>query len=237
MYLAEAPPARHPLVGRCAARCRTTPSRSSTARRPLPWAPKPSLKLTTDIIEFCARKRAQAGTRSPSPAITPVRVGFQRRPGAGLHNCPGHGLRRVHPGAGPAGGQLRPAACPSSSAVHNDFFEEIAKFRAARRMWARVDQGPLRRQPGPSPCGCGSTPRPWGPPSSARTPRTTSSAGRSRRWRRSWAAPSRSTSAATTRPTTFRQKRPCGCRWRRNSSSPTSPALPPPPTLWVDRCS
>ena len=29
-------------------------------------------------------------------------------------------------------------ACLSSSAVHNDVFEEIAKFRAARRMWARV---------------------------------------------------------------------------------------------------
>ena len=30
--------------------------------------------------------------------------------------------------------------------IHNDFFEEIAKLRAARRMWARHHARPLRRQ-------------------------------------------------------------------------------------------
>ena len=30
--------------------------------------------------------------------------------------------------------------------VHNDFFEEIAKFRAARRIWARTHEGALRRE-------------------------------------------------------------------------------------------
>ena len=30
--------------------------------------------------------------------------------------------------------------------AHNDFFEEIAKYRAARRIWARDAARPLRRQ-------------------------------------------------------------------------------------------
>ena len=30
--------------------------------------------------------------------------------------------------------------------IHNDFFEEIAKLRAARRIWARVHEGALRRE-------------------------------------------------------------------------------------------
>ena len=37
--------------------------------------------------------------------------------------------------------------------VHNDFFEEIAKFRAARRIWARDDARALRR-PGSRARGC-----------------------------------------------------------------------------------
>ena len=31
-------------------------------------------------------------------------------------------------------------------AAHNDFFEEVAKFRAARRLWARLLQGAIRRK-------------------------------------------------------------------------------------------
>ena len=30
--------------------------------------------------------------------------------------------------------------------VHNDFFEEIAKFRAGRRLWAQTDARTLRRE-------------------------------------------------------------------------------------------
>ena len=32
--------------------------------------------------------------------------------------------------------------------AHIDFFEEIAKYRAARRIWARELQGDVRRQEG-----------------------------------------------------------------------------------------
>ena len=30
--------------------------------------------------------------------------------------------------------------------AHNDFFEEIAKYRAARKIWYQRDEGPLRRE-------------------------------------------------------------------------------------------
>ena len=43
--------------------------------------------------------------------------------------------------------------------AHIDFFEEIAKFRAARRIWARVAARRLRRAQRPGARGCASTPR------------------------------------------------------------------------------
>ena len=30
--------------------------------------------------------------------------------------------------------------------AHSDFFEEIAKYRAARKLWAHADARPLRRE-------------------------------------------------------------------------------------------
>ena len=42
---------------------------------------------------------------------------------------------------------------------HMDFFEEIAKFRAARRMWAQDHEGAVQGQGSHGPGGCGSTPR------------------------------------------------------------------------------
>ena len=41
--------------------------------------------------------------------------------------------------------------------VHNDFFEEVAKFRAARRIWAKEDEASLRRQGWSARGGCGRT--------------------------------------------------------------------------------
>ena len=83
--------------------------------------------------------------------------------------------------------------------AHNDFFEEVAKFRAARRMWARImrerfgakNRGARRR--------CGSTRRPAAPRSPRSSRRTTSSGSRCRRWPRCWAARSRSTRTPSTR--------------------------------------
>ncbi len=47
--------------------------------------------------------------------------------------------------------------------AHNDLLEEIAKFRAARRLWAKIMREPFRRQ-GPALAACSaSTPRPPAP--------------------------------------------------------------------------
>ena len=43
--------------------------------------------------------------------------------------------------------------------AHNDFFEEIAKYRAARRIWARLMREDLRRQRSTQLADCAFTPR------------------------------------------------------------------------------
>ncbi len=98
--------------------------------------PGPAVKINCDVIEFCAAEM---------PRWNPVSVsGYHiREAGAtavqelaftiadGLHyvqDCVGRGL------------EVDAFAQRLSFFwdVHNDFFEEVAKFRAARRMWARL---------------------------------------------------------------------------------------------------
>jgi len=98
--------------------------------------PKPSVKLVCDVIEFCA---------SSAPKFNPVSIsGYHIREAgstavqelaftiadglAYIDHCLGRGMKID-------------SFAPQLSFffdVHNDFFEEIAKFRAARRMWARL---------------------------------------------------------------------------------------------------
>ena len=44
--------------------------------------------------------------------------------------------------------------------AHSDFFEEIAKYRAARKIWAQVDARAVRRAATSGRGSCASTPRP-----------------------------------------------------------------------------
>ena len=85
--------------------------------------------------------------------------------------------------------------------VHNDFFEEIAKFRAARRIWARVMRERFGAQEPAVAGSCAPTRRPRAcrSPRSSRT--TTWCAWRCRRWPRCSAARSRCTPTRWTRPT------------------------------------
>ena len=71
--------------------------------------------------------------------------------------------------------------------AHSDFFEEIAKYRAARKIWAHVMRDRFGAQTSAA-GSCASTPRPPAvrSPGSSRT--TTSCAPRFRRWPRCWAA-------------------------------------------------
>ena len=83
--------------------------------------------------------------------------------------------------------------------AHIDFFEEIAKFRAARRIWARWLRdlfGAQSRRRG----GCASTPRRRVSPSRLSSQTSTSSAPASRRSPQCSAAPEPCTRTASTRP-------------------------------------
>lgn len=98
--------------------------------------PKPSVKLTCDIIEFCAQS---------APKFNPVSIsGYHiREAGATavqeLAFTIADGLAYVDHCL--SRGMAIDSFAPQLSFffdVHNDFFEEIAKFRAARRLWARL---------------------------------------------------------------------------------------------------
>lgn len=98
--------------------------------------PKPSVKLVCDVIEFCAEK---------APRFNPVSIsGYHiREAGATavqeLAFTLADGLAYVDHCI--ERGMAVDSFAPRLSFffdVHNDFFEEIAKFRAARRIWATL---------------------------------------------------------------------------------------------------
>lgn len=98
--------------------------------------PAPSVKLSCDIIEFCAAEAPKfnaisiSGYHIREAGATAVQeLAFTLADGLGYVD---HCLAR---------GMDIDAFAPQLSFffdVHNDFFEEIAKFRAARRIWARL---------------------------------------------------------------------------------------------------
>ena len=98
--------------------------------------PAPALKLTTDIVEFCAQNVPNWYTISISGYHT-------REAGADavqeLAFTIAQGMAYVE-SALARGLPVDAFAARLSHffGVHNDFFEEIAKFRAARRLWARL---------------------------------------------------------------------------------------------------
>ena len=98
--------------------------------------PAPALKLTTDIVEFCVHNVPNWYTISISGYHT-------REAGADavqeLAFTVAQGMAYVE-SARARGLPVDAFAARLSHffGVHNDFFEEIAKFRAARRLWARL---------------------------------------------------------------------------------------------------
>ena len=98
--------------------------------------PGPSLKLTTDIVEFCTKHVPNWYTISISGYHT-------RESGADavqeLAFTLAQGMAYVE--SAMERGLPVDSFAPRLSfffGCHNDFFEEVAKFRAARRMWARI---------------------------------------------------------------------------------------------------
>jgi methylmalonyl-CoA mutase N-terminal domain/subunit len=98
--------------------------------------PAPSVKLTCDVIEFCSQAAPKfnpvsiSGYHIREAGATAVQeLAFTIADGLGyVDHCLGRGMKIDD-------------FAPRLSFffdVHNDFFEEIAKFRAARRLWARL---------------------------------------------------------------------------------------------------
>ena len=100
------------------------------------FAPRPSMRLVTDVFAFCADRVPRWNTISVSGyhireagATAAQELAFTLR----------DGIEYVQ--AGIDAGLPVDSFVPRMSFffdIHNDFFEEIAKFRAARRVWARV---------------------------------------------------------------------------------------------------
>ena len=96
--------------------------------------------------------------------------------------------------------------------AHIDFFEEIAKYRAARRIWAREMTRDLRRPQRGLVADALPHPDRGGLADRTAAAGQHRAAPRSRRWPGCWAAPSRCTPTPTTRRWRCRPRRPCS--WR-----------------------
>ena len=189
------------------------------------FPPRPSMRLVTDTFEFCAEQRAAAGTRSRSAATTSAKPAATAAQELAFTLRRRDRVRRVGVERGLDVDEFAPRLSFFFNA-HNDFFEEIAKFRAARRIWATV----MRDRYGAKDRALAGAALPHARRPGARSPRssprTTSSAPRSRRWRRCWAARSRCTPTRWTRRWRCRPRRPRGSRCAPSRSSPTRPASP-----------
>jgi len=98
--------------------------------------PQPAMRIVTDMIEFCSREVPRFNTVSVSGyhireagATATQELAFTLADGiAYVESCLARGL---------SVDEFAPRLSFFFD-VHNDFFEEIAKFRAARRIWART---------------------------------------------------------------------------------------------------
>jgi len=100
------------------------------------FPPRPSMRLITDLFAYCARNLPNWNTISIS--------GYHMREAGStaaeeIALTLSHAIAYVE--AAQAAGLAVDDLAPRVSfffACHMDFFEEVAKFRAARRMWARI---------------------------------------------------------------------------------------------------
>jgi methylmalonyl-CoA mutase N-terminal domain/subunit len=100
------------------------------------FPPRPSIRLTIDTIKFCSRYL---------PRFNPISISGYHLASAGatpVQECAftlANGFTYVEEGV--KAGFPVDSFAPRLSfffKVHNDFFENIAKYRAARRIWARI---------------------------------------------------------------------------------------------------
>jgi methylmalonyl-CoA mutase N-terminal domain/subunit len=100
------------------------------------YPPKPSVKLTTDIIEYCTRHL---------PKWNPISISGYHIREAGA-NAVQELAFTIYDGISYVESTMQRGLKVDDFAQrlsfffasHNDFFEELAKFRAARRLWAKL---------------------------------------------------------------------------------------------------
>src|SRR5260221_9025894 len=105
------------------------------------FPPEPSMRLVTDLFAYCRRELPNWNTISIS--------GYHMREAGAtaaeeIAFTLSHAIAYVE--AAMAAGLAIDDFSPRLSfffACHMDFFEEVAKFRAARRMWARIMRDPV----------------------------------------------------------------------------------------------
>ena len=108
------------------------------------FPPRPSMRLTTDLFAYCARAASRSwntisisGYHIREAGSTAVQeLAFT------LANGIAYCEAAVDAGLSPDEFGARLSFFFNA---HNDFFQEVAKFRAARRLWARDHARPLRR--------------------------------------------------------------------------------------------
>lgn len=100
------------------------------------FPPKPSMRLITNIFEFCSKKIPKWNTISISGyhireagSTAAQEVGFTLADGIAYVNAAIKAGLDVDEFAGQLSFFFN---------AHNDLFEEVAKYRAARRLWARI---------------------------------------------------------------------------------------------------
>ena len=100
------------------------------------FPPKPSMRLTTDLFAYCAGRIPKWNTISISGYhIREAGATAVQELAFTLANGIAYGKAAVDAGLSPDDFGARLSFFFNA---HNDFFVEVAKFRAARRLWARI---------------------------------------------------------------------------------------------------
>ena len=189
------------------------------------YPPEPTMRLTTDIFEYCHENVPKWNTISISGYhIREKGCSAVQEVAFTLSNAIAY-VQAARRRAASTIDEFAPRLAFFFNG-HNNVFQEVAKFRAARRMWATIMRerfGATNPKRADAPLPHADRRRDAARPSSRRT---TSSASRCRASPRSAAAPSRCTPTASTRRWRCRPSAPRGSRCAPSRSSPTSRARP-----------
>ena len=195
---------------RSAARCRTTSSRSTRRRRSSSSRPARRCGSSRDTIAFCTARDAALASdldlRVPHP-----RGGIDRGAGARVHRRERIRVRRAR-AARPVCRSTRSRLASRSSSTRTSTSSRRSRSTAPRAGSGRAGCATATARSSNGRCRCASTRRPPGSRSPRSSPRSTSSAPRSRRSPECSAARRACTPTRWTRRSRFRRRRRRGSR-------------------------